>query len=64
MMRGYLADMSHNIPAVGIWVEGPPEKGAWGGTDTTFRQRLPVATFRCDSCGFLESYASKDFDAK
>jgi hypothetical protein len=65
MIQGFLADFAHGFIGVSTWVEGPPKKTYWGGsTDTTFRQRLPVATFRCEACGFLESYAGEDFAAE
>ena len=39
------------------WVSGAPEKSFWTGTAVKKRHVLPVVTHRCDSCGFLESYA-------
>ena len=42
----------------GLWVE---EKGAFTGkkiVDLKGRKHLPVETYRCPKCGFLQSYAS------
>ena len=39
------------------WVEGVPEKSFWTGLSVRKRAVLPVTTYRCASCGFLESYA-------
>jgi hypothetical protein len=39
------------------WMEGNPEKSFWTGLKTTGRQRYSVMTYRCERCGFLESYA-------
>ena len=39
------------------WVSGPAEKSLWMGIKIKGRQVLPVTVFRCERCGFLESYA-------
>jgi hypothetical protein len=66
MVQGYLRDFAPPTSDVDLWVEGPPKrKGYFVSTlDSSFRQRLPVATFRCEACGYLESYASKGFGAE
>ena len=38
--------------------EGPPEKSFWTGTKTRGKKQVQVLTYRCSSCGYLESYAS------
>jgi hypothetical protein len=64
MVQGFLADFTYGGVAVGTWVEGPPKKSFWTGTKIELLKKLPVATFRCAKCGFLESYARKEFAAK
>ena len=64
MQEGYLLERVHaNVPEVTKWVAGVPD---WGGTflgmqvgwlRTADRQNLAISTFRCEGCGFLESYA-------
>jgi hypothetical protein len=39
------------------WVEGSPERSVWTGIKIKGRQVLPVTVYRCEQCGFLESYA-------
>ena len=39
------------------WAEGAPVKSIWTGVKMKDKQRLPIATYRCRSCGYLESYA-------
>ena len=39
------------------WVEGVPQKSIWTGVAVTKKVMIPVVTYRCGSCGFLESYA-------
>jgi hypothetical protein len=49
---------------VSNWVEGAPEKSVWHGTNVPAEKCVPVGTFRCSTCGFLESYALPEFAAK
>lgn len=39
------------------WVEGTPEKSIWVGVKLRGRKPIEIATWRCGSCGFLESDA-------
>ena len=58
METGFILDRGHaqskNLP---LWVEGPPEPSFWGGLKTAERANLEIQTYRCPSCGLLESYA-------
>lgn len=47
----------HNSRNLQKWVEGEPVRNFWTGLDTKDRDKYVVATWRCDSCGYLESYA-------
>ena len=42
------------------WVEGPPTASFWPGDRVNMqgREPVPVTTFRCGACGYLESYAT------
>ncbi len=58
MDEGYIVDQyDGNVRTVSHWVEGPPEKSFWMGLKIDGRRSFSVATFRCKTCGFLESYA-------
>jgi hypothetical protein len=61
MVQGFVPDYSHATILVGSWVEGPPVKSFWSGTKVRRKQCIPIATFRCADCGYLESYASPEF---
>ena len=41
------------------WVEGEFEKNWYGSIQTKNRRVLLVETYRCERCGFLESYANE-----
>lgn len=58
MSVGFLLDRGNSDrKRVGEWVEGLPEKSFWTGLSTAKRHVLPVTTYRCVGCGYLESYA-------
>jgi hypothetical protein len=58
MSAGFLLDRGHgNSLAPTTWQDGPPEKSFWTGLKTKGHQQIPVTVYRCESCGFLESYA-------
>jgi hypothetical protein len=40
------------------WVEGPPTPSFWAGrVKLEGREPVPITTFRCSGCGYLESFA-------
>jgi hypothetical protein len=58
MEPGFLLDRGHvNALSRAEWLEGEPEKAFLAGLKTKGKDRFPVTTFRCDRCGYLESYA-------
>jgi len=46
------------------WVEETPDKAFWTVTKIPEEKCIPMGTFRCSVCGFLESYARPEFAAK
>jgi len=59
MEAGVILDKGHaNSLSTSEWLEGKPEKSFWAGLKTKGRDRLPVRTYRCPKCGYLESYAN------
>lgn len=60
MEAGCLADCVGGRAFVqGNWLEGAPEPSFWYGIKTKGKARLNVTTYRCTSCGYLESYANE-----
>jgi hypothetical protein len=57
MEEGFIYDQFDAIRLVSKWVEGVPEKSIWTGVKIKGRKTIETQTFRCDKCGFLESYA-------
>jgi hypothetical protein len=63
MVQGYVLDLTPIGVRVSEWNAGPPKKAGWASIiDST--SQIPISTFRCQSCGFLESYAREEFAAK
>lgn len=59
MQPGFLLDMTYGKMAQSSWVEGLPKRSFLRGLDLKGQQQLPVSTFRCTRCGYLESYTSQ-----
>lgn len=58
MERGLILDRGEsNMAYPQKWIEGAPERRWWGGIKTSGRKSYPVQTFRCERCGWLDSYA-------
>ena len=61
MVQGFIMDCTYGARLVSQWAEGPPQKSFWGVTKRPADKPIPIGTIRCNSCGFLESYAREEF---
>ncbi len=60
MSAGFIIDHGDmNYASTTIWQAGAPETSFWTGLKSDGRLQRQVETFRCDACGYLESYAHK-----
>ena len=59
METGYVVDVmyGHGSAAVPKWVAGEPQRSIWTGLKLRGKEQLPVTTYRCHRCGYLENYA-------
>lgn len=58
METGFVIDQGDTkYTRVSQWTQGPPEQSFWLGVNLKGRDVLPITTFRCIRCGFLEGYA-------
>lgn len=57
MTEGFIVDQGYGRRFVSQWVEGVPEIGFWMGVKLSTQRRIDAKTYRCTSCGYLESYA-------
>ncbi len=57
MDAGLMLEPSGGGPEQPEWIKGPADKGIFGKIKERGRERLPVVTFRCPTCGRLESFA-------
>ena len=60
MVQGFIIDQTFGGVHISYWFEGAPRK-SWTGTKIDKGAIVPVAVYRCESCGYLESYAHDDF---
>lgn len=61
MEQGFVLDNTYGGRIVSQWAAGAPEKSFWFGTKLPAEKLIPIGTFRCASCGFLEEYARPEF---
>jgi len=64
MAQGFVMDYTHGGRLVSQWAEGAPHKSFWFATKVPEGKVIPIGTFRCNACGFLESYALEEFAAQ
>ena len=64
MEQGFVLDNTYGARVVPQWARGAPLKSLWSGTKLPEGDFVPVGTYRCSSCGYLESYARDEFAAK
>ena len=58
MEEGFLADHLTELRRRPTeWVEGTPERSLFFGVRTGSKEKLPIISFRCTRCGYLEHYA-------
>lgn len=58
LQRGFLLGTSEGgLRTAARWVQGTPEPSVWTGLRIKDRTVLTVTTYRCERCGYLESYA-------
>ncbi len=64
MGEGFIVEqnLTNYIPSV--WVEGPPEPSFWTITKVFDKPKKLVVSYRCIQCGYLESYATKEWTGK
>ena len=57
MEAGFVLDNTYGGVSQSAWVEGAPVPSFWTGIKVKEQQQVPVTTYRCPKCGYLESYA-------
>ena len=58
MDEGFILDNTYGARVQIEWVRGAPELSRLTGVKLKGKEHLPVTTFRCQACGYLESYTS------
>ena len=64
MEQGFVVDNTYGGRVVSQWVPGAPNRSFWTGTKVPEDGSIPIGVYRCQGCGFLESYARAEFAAK
>ncbi|GMV15619.1 MAG: hypothetical protein HS104_25680 [Polyangiaceae bacterium] len=64
MEQGFVLDNTYGARLVSQWAPGAPLKSFWTRTKLPEEDLIPIGTYRCSSCGYLEQYARDEFGAK
>jgi hypothetical protein len=59
MEPGLVLDQTYGAMTQSAWIAGAPEPSFWTGLKVSGKAQLPVTTYRCTGCGFLEAYAAR-----
>jgi hypothetical protein len=64
MEIGVVVDRAHSgMPTRETWVQGIPKWSRWMGLTIKGLPKFPVVSYRCEKCGYLDSYANPEADA-
>ncbi len=63
LVQGFILDYTYGGIIAQNWHEGRPQKSFWTGTTRPKSKGVPIAAFRCSSCGFIEFYSREEFEA-
>ncbi len=58
MTKGFVMELPTGKPAVTKWVEGDIEKSLLTGIKFLGKRQIPLTTYCCENCGYIESYAN------
>ena len=64
MTPGFVLENTSGGPVVTKWVPGAPHSSFWTGLKIPYDELIPIGTYRCSACGFLEMYARPEFRAQ
>ena len=64
MQEGFIVEQSLTNHVPNVWIEGPPEPSSWTITKVFGKTKRLVVSYRCVECGYLESYANKEWKGK
>lgn len=58
MTAGFIIDANmRGGTTVSTWQEGAPQRSFWTGIKQRTDEQHPTTSYRCDRCGYLETYA-------
>jgi hypothetical protein len=58
MREGYILEVGDgNTRSAAKWIGGVPERSFFFGTKIKDKEQHTIQSFRCNRCGYLESYA-------
>lgn len=61
---GHMIDHTYGGSLQPQWQPGEPARSFWMGVKVKRKELLPVVTYRCVECGYLEMYARPEPEAR
>jgi len=61
MQEGFVLEQNFSNYVPSVWVEGKPEPSFFTVTKVFGKTKRVVTSYRCAACGYLESYALKEW---
>ncbi len=62
LVEGFIMDMTYGGKLVPRWLKGKPEMSFWTGVKAVGKECRSVASYRCEQCGLLRSYAEEEVE--
>jgi hypothetical protein len=57
MAEGFILDKTYGGAVAASWQADKPERSFWTGVKFIGKEQHPITVYRCQACGYLESYA-------
>ncbi len=57
MEEGFVVDFGYGATTQSKWMPGMTEASFWTGNKVDKSKLVPIKSFKCVGCGYLESYA-------
>jgi hypothetical protein len=64
VVQGLLSERLRLVSHLSHWAPVPASRSYWTAAELPDDKLIPIATYRCSSCGYLECYARREFAAR
>ena len=61
MIEGFVVQQGQNLTAIERWHGGLRARSIWAEIKQRASPGIPITTFRCETCGYVEQYADHKY---